>query len=172
MALDLPLPRQILTHGHWTLGHVKMAKSTGNVVNPFQALGRFGVDTMRYYLAHDGGIQADADYENGWIIDRYKKGLKGGLGNLASRITRGRAWNVRDAVKFATTSNDSYLAEILISRHAYQLKNLSHKVDHIITDLHPGEALKEIMKTIYNVCSNNDYGVLDVLLILLRQTNS
>ncbi|KAH0124271.1 hypothetical protein KCU67_g17741, partial [Aureobasidium melanogenum] len=34
MALDLPLPKRFLTHAHWTLGKQKMAKSTGNVVNP------------------------------------------------------------------------------------------------------------------------------------------
>ena len=151
MALDLPLPRQILTHGHWTLGHVKMAKSTGNVVNPFQALGRFGVDTMRYYLAHDGGIQADADYENGWIIDRYKKGLMGGLGNLASRITRGRKWKLREAVEYATARGHLNPMEDVMSRHAHHINGLSSKVDGIMKDLHPGEALKEIMATIYKV---------------------
>ena len=51
MALDMPLPKKILTHAHWTLGKEKMSKSTGNVVNPFFAIDRFGVDTMRYYLA-------------------------------------------------------------------------------------------------------------------------
>ena len=64
MALDLPLPKQILTHAHWTLGRQKMAKSTGNVVNPFFALERFGIDAMRWYLVHDGGITDDADYDN------------------------------------------------------------------------------------------------------------
>jgi methionyl-tRNA synthetase len=53
-----------------------MSKSTGNVVNPFFALDRFGVDTMRYYLAHDGGIQDDADYGNEHIIERYKRDSK------------------------------------------------------------------------------------------------
>ena len=151
MALDLPLPRQVLTHGHWTLSHMKMAKSTGNVVNPFQALGRFGVDIMRYYLAHDGGIQSDADYENGWIIDRYRKGLKGGLGNLASRITRGRGWNVRTSVEFATTSNHPHPVDDIISAHANRLKRLPEEVDEIMRELHPGEALKKIMATIYKV---------------------
>ncbi|KFY20247.1 hypothetical protein V491_03870, partial [Pseudogymnoascus sp. VKM F-3775] len=70
LALDLPPPKQVLTHAHWTLGHSKMAKSTGNVVNPFFAMDRFGVDAMRFYLAHDGGIADDADYSNANIVER------------------------------------------------------------------------------------------------------
>lgn len=99
MALDMELPKQILTHAHWTLGHQKMAKSTGNVVNPFFALDRFGVDLMRYYLAHDGGIEHDSDYGNQLIVERYKKGLMGGLGNLFYRITKSDMWSVPDAIK-------------------------------------------------------------------------
>lgn len=99
MALDLPPPKQVLTHAHWTLGRQKMAKSTGNVVNPFFAIDRFGVDVMRFYLGHDGGIKEDSDYSNYHIIERYKKSLQGGLGNLCSRVVRGKGWSVRYAVQ-------------------------------------------------------------------------
>lgn len=99
MALDLPLPGRILTHAHWTLGKQKMAKSTGNVVNPFWAMDRFGTDTMRFYLVHDGGIASDADYDNKFIIERYKKNLQGGLGNLLSRIMRNKGWDVPRAIR-------------------------------------------------------------------------
>jgi methionyl-tRNA synthetase len=98
MALDLPLPRQVLIHAHWTMGKRKMSKSDGTGVNPFFALERFGVDPLRWYLIHDGGITDDADYDNAFIIEKYKKFLQGGLGNLASRIIRGKGWDVRRAV--------------------------------------------------------------------------
>jgi methionyl-tRNA synthetase len=99
MALGLPLPRKILTHAHWTLGGSKMSKSTGRVVDPFLALDRFGPDVMRCYLAHDGGIQDDANYDNIRIINLYNKFLSQSLGNLASRVTRGKKWSVRGAVE-------------------------------------------------------------------------
>lgn len=147
MALDLPLPRQILTHAHWTLGHEKMSKSTGNVVNPFFALDRFGVDTMRYYLAHDGGIRDDADYDNSYIIERYKKGLQGGLGNLVSRITRGKGWNVRRAVLEGLVQSDSTLA-MSLKEH---LQDLPDAVATKMEELDPGAALHLIMDTVYKV---------------------
>ncbi|KAF2176686.1 hypothetical protein K469DRAFT_645388 [Zopfia rhizophila CBS 207.26] len=99
MALGLPLPKQILTHGHWTLGGLKMSKSTGKVVDPFHALDRFGPDVMRFYLAHYGGLQDDADYDNMRIIALYNNFLNGSLGNLASRVMRGKRWSVRGAIE-------------------------------------------------------------------------
>lgn len=147
MALSLPLPRQVLTHAHWTLGREKMSKSTGNVVNPFFALDRFGIDTMRYYLAHDGGIRDDADYENSYIIERYKKGLQSGLGNLVSRITRGKGWNVRRAVQGGQIEKDSPHAAAL----KQYLQDLPDAVAKKFEELDPGGALRLIMDTVYKV---------------------
>jgi methionyl-tRNA synthetase len=86
LALDIPPPKQILTHAHWTMNRKKMSKTDGNVVNPFYAIQRYGVDTMRFYMAHDGGINDDGDYSNEKIVERYKHELQGGLGNLVSRV--------------------------------------------------------------------------------------
>jgi methionyl-tRNA synthetase len=86
LALDLPLPKQVLTHAHWTMNHKKMSKSDGNVVNPFYAIQRYGVDTMRYYLARDGGIKDDGDYSNEMIVRHYRSDLKSALGNLVNRV--------------------------------------------------------------------------------------
>ncbi|KAA6414701.1 MAG: methionyl-tRNA synthetase [Lasallia pustulata] len=148
MALDLPLPQQVLTHAHWTIGHEKMSKSTGKVVNPFFALDRFGVDTMRYYLAHDGGIRDDADYENAYIIDRYKKGLQGGLGNLVSRVMRGKSWNVREAIVVAT-NGDAPAEEALSIKLRTRLLELPDMVMNRMERLDSGAALMVIMDTIY-----------------------
>lgn len=105
MALGVPLPRRILSHAHWTMGKMKMSKSEGNVVNPFYAINRYGVDTIRYYLIHEGGIADDSNYENSLIVREYKKGLQGGLGNLVSRLVRGKRWNIRRAVERARDNN-------------------------------------------------------------------
>ena len=150
MALDLPLPRQVLTHAHWTLGREKMSKSTGNVVNPFFALDRFGVDTMRYYLAHDGGIRDDADYENSYIIKEYKKGLQGGLGNLVSRVMRGKGWDVRKAVELGT-SGDPPAEEYPARAHGKLLMELPRVVSARMEELDSGAALKAIMDAVYKV---------------------
>ncbi|KAI5205121.1 hypothetical protein E4T39_03228 [Aureobasidium subglaciale] len=156
MALDLPLPKRFLTHAHWTLGKQKMAKSTGNVVNPFFALDRFGTDTMRYYMIHDGGIDDDADYDNLYIIERYKKGLQGGLGNLVSRITRGKGWDIRRAVeRFAgdPRSNSPFVQaharKPAITEFETLVLDFPNVVDSRMESLRPNLALKNLMKNIY-----------------------
>lgn len=101
MALNLPLPKNILSHAHWTLGGSKMSKSTGRVVDPFQALDRFGPDVMRFYMVRDGGIVDDAGYDNERIIKMYNGFLNNALGNLLTRVTRGQKWSVRGAVERA-----------------------------------------------------------------------
>ncbi|KAI9750566.1 MAG: Mevalonate kinase [Chaenotheca gracillima] len=149
LALDIEPPKQVLTHAHWTLGREKMAKSTGNVVNPFFALDRFGVDVMRYYLARDGGISNDSDYGNPYIIARYKKDLQAGLGNLSSRILRGKGWNVRRAVE-AAHGNEIPPEDELSSTHGTLLETLADQVDGRFSDLDVGGALKSIIEVVYS----------------------
>ncbi|KAJ9645242.1 methionyl-tRNA synthetase [Coniosporium tulheliwenetii] len=153
-ALDIPPPRNILTHAHWTLGKQKMAKSTGNVVNPFFALDRFGVDTMRYYLAHDGGIAQDADYSNYYIIERYKKGLQGGLGNLASRVMRGKGWSVRRAVQDVRHEIvDASPCDVSAAAQRAMLLELPDAVAKEFGGLNVSNALKAVMDAVYELGS-------------------
>lgn len=55
MALNLPLPRSLLSHSHWTVNKTKMSKSLGNVVDPMREIEDYGIDTIRWYLARVGG---------------------------------------------------------------------------------------------------------------------
>ena len=148
MALDLPLPRQILTHAHWTLGREKMSKSTGVSVNPFFAISRFGPDTMRYYLAIDGGLKDDASYDNSFIIKRYNTQLKRGLGNLVSRVTKGKGWSVREAVESCHGKPEKL--HVGLREHLEALPGL---VDADLCLPNPGAGLARIMDTMNEVCS-------------------
>ncbi|KAJ2000015.1 methionyl-tRNA synthetase [Coemansia thaxteri] len=85
MAADMPLPKRILAHAHWTMGLQKMSKSKGNVADPFEAIERFGLDSIRYFMIRNGGISDDGDYSPEEVLVRHKKDLAGQLANLASR---------------------------------------------------------------------------------------
>lgn len=120
MALDLPLPRNVLVHGHWTMNREKMSKSTGNVVNPFFAIDRFGLDTMRFFLTLQGPLGSDADYDNDFITRDYKKHLQNGLGNLTHRILGVTKWQLRPCLEAVIagqlpepTAEDTQLEEFL-----------------------------------------------------------
>jgi methionyl-tRNA synthetase len=148
MALKLPLPKKILTHAHWTMNHAKMSKSAGNVVNPMYAIERFEVDTMRFYMAHDGGIADDCDYDNAYIVARYKKELQGSLGNLTSRILRGRSWSVPDSIR---ESRERDFDTNELQNHRAILTALPHQVDACFSLPDPRKALHNIMDAIYSV---------------------
>ncbi|KAH6612687.1 tRNA synthetases class I (M)-domain-containing protein [Boeremia exigua] len=145
MALGLPLPKKILTHGHWTLGGAKMSKSTGRVVDPFHALDRYGSDVMRFYMAHNGGIQDDSSYDNSHIISLYNKFLNGQLGNLASRVIRGKKWSVRGAVERVGSAPAEYWTEGPGSQFwSNSLNTVASKVDGQFDEYDPRKALHQI----------------------------
>ncbi|OTB06127.1 hypothetical protein M426DRAFT_319200 [Hypoxylon sp. CI-4A] len=148
MALDLPLPKTVLSHGHWLMSRQKMSKSVGNVVNPFFALDRWGVDTMRYFLMYNAAMANDSDYSNEFIVDKYKKGLQGGLGNLLNRITRPKNWSVRDAVVSMSGKKSGELPPVIEYQEKH-LKSLVGKVTGEMEKLNPSDALKEIMEFVF-----------------------
>lgn len=150
MALDLPPPKRILSHGHWLMSRQKMSKSVGNVVNPFFALDRWGVDTMRYFLTYNGAMANDSDYSNEFIVDRYKKGLQGGLGNLLNRITRPKNWSVRTAVAAMSENKDEALSEVVDIQKGH-LTKIAEKAAGHMEELNPSGALKEIMEFVFEV---------------------
>ncbi|KAI1135092.1 tRNA synthetases class I (M)-domain-containing protein [Hypoxylon sp. FL0543] len=150
MALDLPLPKCVLSHGHWLMSQQKMSKSVGNVVNPFFALDRWGVDTMRYFLIYNAAMSDDADYDNTFIVDRYKKGLQGGLGNLLNRITRPKTWNVREAVVSMCGKHRDHPLPTVVENQRESLASIVGKVEVHMEELDPRNALKRIMDLVFD----------------------
>lgn len=159
MALDLPLPRNVLVHGHWTMNREKMSKSTGNVVNPFFAIERFGVDGMRFFLAYRGGLSDDADFDNSFITRDYKKLLQNGIGNLAQRTIGCARGNLRSYIKDAQSDKlPAATAEDL--EHQSVLAETPTKVAELMETLNPRAALQEIMSIIDQVrCDRPPHGL-------------
>lgn len=129
----------------------KMSKSTGNVVNPFFAIDRFGVDGMRFFLAYQGGLSDDADYDNSFIIRDYKKWLQGGIGNLALRTIGCSKGKLRSYIQDAT-SDKLPAASTADREHQALLIASPLKVAEHMTGLNPRAALQEIMSIIEKVC--------------------
>lgn len=150
MALNIPLPRQVLTHAHWTMNREKMSKSTGNVVNPLFAVERFGVDPIRYFLASDGPLASDSDYDNAFIIERYKKGLQWGLGNLTSRLVRPKKWSVRNSVSWAAQGSLPKPSDS-DERHVKLLQEVRGRARAEMDNVNPRKAIDAIMNVIFEV---------------------
>jgi len=87
MAADIELPKRLFVHGYLLMGGEKMSKSLGNVLDPFEAIERFGSDALRFYLLREVPFGQDGSVSSAAFEQRYESELANELGNLASRIT-------------------------------------------------------------------------------------
>jgi methionyl-tRNA synthetase len=76
---------QLLVHGWWNLGGAKMSKSSGNIIDPFVLIDKYGSDALRYYLISDMARGKDADFSEERLTECYNTDLANSLGNLLNR---------------------------------------------------------------------------------------
>jgi len=84
-AAEIPLPRGIIAHGWWSIKGDKMAKSTGNFVEPNAFVDTYGVDALRYFLMREMVVGQDSDFSEAQFQARYNADLANNLGNLLNR---------------------------------------------------------------------------------------
>ncbi|EED15227.1 methionyl-tRNA synthetase, putative [Talaromyces stipitatus ATCC 10500] len=144
MALDLPLPRHVLVHGHWTMNKAKMSKSTGNVVNPFFAIDRFSVDIMRFFLTLRGPLGDDSNYDNSNIVNDYKKYLQYGVGNVYQRLMGLTKMQLRPSIEAARSGFTTEPNEYDIEFEQY-LHTFPKIVERNMEAFHSKAALREIV---------------------------
>lgn len=96
LALDVPLPKTIFSHGHITLGGAKMSKTQGNVISPDDLINKYKIDGLRYFIireinyGNDGDFLAefkDGNFDRCEILEnRVNADLANNLGNSLNRI--------------------------------------------------------------------------------------
>ncbi|MFM5884797.1 MAG: methionine--tRNA ligase [Novosphingobium sp.] len=85
MSAGIALPRQVFGHGFLLNRGQKESKSLGNVTDPMDLAGRFGVDTLRYFLMREVAFGQDGSYSVEAIVTRTNAELANSFGNLAQR---------------------------------------------------------------------------------------
>ncbi len=124
-----------------------MSKSRGNAVYPMDLINKYGVDSVRYYLAKELPLGNDGLFSYERFIERYNNELANDLGNLVSRtvsmVEKYFDGNVPHMLTSKTLFDDdlknvlltrlpkslasSMLQQMLSQRLKKTLKNLSYK---------------------------------------------
>jgi len=85
ISAKIELPKQLFVHGFILSRGAKMGKSTGNVIEPFVQIEKFGVEQFRFYLAGVMPLGSDGEYSEDLLIERVNKELAANLSNFCYR---------------------------------------------------------------------------------------
>ena len=86
-GLNLRLPDRVFVHGLLDLNGEKMSKSRGNVVSPIPLIERYGVDTVRWFLAKEFSFGSDGRFSPELFAERINTDLANNFGNLVNRTS-------------------------------------------------------------------------------------
>jgi methionyl-tRNA synthetase len=86
LSAGLPLPTELFVHDYVTTGGRKIAKSTGNVVDPFAVVDEHGVDALRWWLLREVPRVGETDFSEERLVDVANRDLAHGVGNLVQRV--------------------------------------------------------------------------------------
>lgn len=99
LAANLPPTQNIIINGFITGdGGIKMSKSLGNAVNPYDLVAEYGTDALRYFVLRELSAFEDSPFTPERFKEAYNSGLANGIGNLTSRIMKMAETNLSEAV--------------------------------------------------------------------------
>ncbi|WP_291793246.1 methionine--tRNA ligase [Brevibacterium sp.] len=113
MSAGLELPGRVHAHGFLFNRGEKMSKSVGNVVDPYDLVNSFGLDTVRYFVLREIPYGQDGSYSAEGIVTRKNADLANEYGNLAQRslsMVRKNLDGVMPALADLTAEDEEILA--------------------------------------------------------------
>lgn len=112
LSVGLPHSHQIVINGFFTgEGGLKMSKSIGNTVDPYEVVAKFGPEALRYYVCAEASMFEDSPVSMELIAQSYNAKLANGLGNLTSRIMKMAQDNLDKPIEIPEWENmDQYFS--------------------------------------------------------------
>ncbi len=86
ISAKIPLPKELMVHGFILSKGAKMSKSTGNVIEPFEQIDKYGVDQFRFYILGTMPLGEDGEYSENIVEERINTELVGNISNFCYRV--------------------------------------------------------------------------------------
>jgi methionyl-tRNA synthetase len=153
MSAGLPTTNSVMYHGFITgEGGIRMSKSIGNVVSPYEVVEEYGTDALRYFLLREVSTFEDSPFAIDRFKESYNANLANGLGNLVSRIMKLAETNLERPVSLEYKSNgtvDEFLAKFEIQKAVDHIWEEIGRLDAEIQEKKPWESKdKEVIKSL------------------------
>lgn len=177
-SAGLDWPKSLFVHGYINVDGEKMSKSVGNVIDPFELVGKYGSEVVRYYLLRYIHPVQDSDFSLEKLEESYNADLANGLGNLVNRVT-GLIEQNDIKVKINPYKPDKdFIGVIENFEYDKALKFIWNKIaqaDGLISEKKPWELIKagkdqEVIEVL-NITANLVYQVSQMLKPFLPDTS-
>ena len=143
MALDLPLPNQVLGHPWLLFGDgAKMSKSRGNIMYADDLVSFFGVDEIRYYILSEMNYANDGIISYKQIIEKVNSDLANVIGNLVNRTITMEHKYFNGLVKRFTDVDAAYTSDRELTDCIIETPK---KVDAAMKEYRISDAIAEII---------------------------
>jgi len=136
ISAKIKLPKQLFVHGFILSKGTKMGKSTGNIIEPFEQIKKFGVEPFRFYLIGVMPLGADGEYSEELLIERINKELVANLSNFCYRTLSFLNKNFDGEIKLADNNKkiiDEINKKIKLIKEYYENYNLSAALNEILS---------------------------------------
>ena len=179
MSAGLPNSTQIFIHGFISVSGQKMSKSLGNVISPYDLVGKYGTDALRYYLLREITPTEDGDFTYEKFEQRYQSDLAGGIGNLLARTVtlaakpdfreRKPTAKIKKEITLAKKESEKYLEDFKFNEALKSIWELISFCDKYINEEKPWEGKESAPQVISDVLFALE-GISDLLLPFLPET--
>jgi methionyl-tRNA synthetase len=126
LSIGAEPPRKVFSHGFLTVDGEKMSKSRGNVVDPVAIVGKYGPDSLRYYLVSEIAFGEDGDFSEKRLVEKHNNELADVLGNFVHRT-----------LTFVNSQFGGKIPEpgVLAAADKDFIEKIEHAVDDVATEL-------------------------------------
>ena len=176
MSAGLPIPKKVFGHGFLTKDGIKMGKSIGNIIDPYEIISQYGVDSVRWYLLKDFNFGFDGDFQYKRFTEIVNNDLANVIGNLLNRtVSMSRKW-FNNSIPNSYNSNSHKLAlkskeiikeyklamnDLKIQYAIEQIIELATYANCMLNDRAPWKAIKnedkyeDVCEDIYSILETN-----------------